>query len=96
MTEACELTSPSRGNEMSSSQVKEHLTDKFVGTLSTPTPALPLSMLVCRMAQTRWQLTTLEGRVRRKNVDLEKYSNFVTFDSVRALEGQRKPSFEQL
>lgn len=27
MAEACELTSPSRGNEMSSSQVKEHLTD---------------------------------------------------------------------
>lgn len=81
---------------MSSRQVKEHLTDKFVGTLSALSPALPLSMLVCRMAQTRWQLTTLEGRVRRKNVDLEKYSNFVTFDIVRALEGQRKPSFEQL
>lgn len=81
---------------MSSRQVKEHLTDKFVGTLSALLPALPLSMLVCRMAQTRWQLTTKEGRVRRKNVDLEKYSNFVTFDIVRALEGQRKPSFEQL
>lgn len=81
---------------MSSRQVKEHLTDKFVGTLSALLPALPLSMLVCRMAKTRWQLTTKEGRVRRKNVDLEKYSNFVTFDIVRALEGQRKPSFEQL
>lgn len=42
MTEACELTSPSRGNEMSSRQVKEHLTNKFVGTLSAPPPALPL------------------------------------------------------
>ena len=81
---------------MSSRQVKEHLTDKFVRTLSALPPALPLSMLVCRMAQTRWQLTTKEGRVRRKNVDLEKYSNFVTFDIVRAIEGQRKPSFEQL
>ena len=44
-----------------------------------PLPPLPLSLLVCKMAQEHWLLITLEGREEWKNlivVFLKKYLNY--------------------